>query len=664
MQTATQTADAAPRSTADDDFEDDGHYMTVDTARRQYLDYLVTKMPEIEEQKEGRRYYHAAQLSETDQKILEARGQPLVVINAVAKKINRIVGLTERIPHDPKAFPENPKGEAGSDIATESVRSTLGANDWKRRDARVVRQAAIEGIAGVEIRLIEGDKGDPDIGLEEVQGEDFYYDPGSVRMDFSDARFEGVAKWIDLDAAIELFPDKEAELEGLIETGTELTTYADREFRFINSTARRIRLCEHWYKKRGGWRYCFFVGNTLLDQGLSPFYDKRGKTICRFRMWRHSIDQDGDTYAFFRNLKSLQDEKNQRRSRALFISNSRRLIGEKGAVDNVEEARREWARPDGYVETNPGKTLTPDNTQFDLEAQLKFLELTNQELADFANVDAATMANGAVGNLSGVAINLLQQPGLAEIGYFLLEYKGWKLDVYETIWCQQQRYWTAERWIRLTEDGEFANWLQINGTDKDEFGMPVMVNHLGALDVNFGLEEGPETPTTMTDAYEVLKNDPTVPVPMKIELMPISTKRKKKLLSMLQAPVDPAAEAAKKLQLEGMAASNEAARAVAERERAKARETDATIKEKEASARGKDAKAFADIVGAAVDVAHFGVDAAGAALAWQQDAPVVPVDREEAPAQPALPPPMPEPMQLMPPMPTPDQGGYALPAGF
>jgi hypothetical protein len=46
----------------------------------------------------------------------------------------------------------------------------------------------------------------------------------------------------------------------------------------------------------------------------------------RFVMWRGAVDHDGDSYGFFRNLKSLQDEKNQRRSRALFISNSRRLI--------------------------------------------------------------------------------------------------------------------------------------------------------------------------------------------------------------------------------------------------------------------------------------------------------------------------------------------------
>src|SRR3954469_12918607 len=59
--------------------EDADNYLSVTQLRQDYLDYLTSKIAEIEEQKEARRYYHAAQLSETDRKVLEARGQPIVV---------------------------------------------------------------------------------------------------------------------------------------------------------------------------------------------------------------------------------------------------------------------------------------------------------------------------------------------------------------------------------------------------------------------------------------------------------------------------------------------------------------------------------------------------------------------------------------------------------
>src|SRR3954471_6804504 len=100
---------------------EDVEFLDVGTLRSQYLDYLTNKAAEIEEQKEARRYYHGAQLTEAERRVLDKRGQPPVIINAISKKINRIVGLTERVHYDPKAFPRNPQGEAGADIATESV---------------------------------------------------------------------------------------------------------------------------------------------------------------------------------------------------------------------------------------------------------------------------------------------------------------------------------------------------------------------------------------------------------------------------------------------------------------------------------------------------------------------------------------------------------------
>ena len=75
----------------------------------------------------------------------------------------------------------------------------------------------------------------------------------------------------------------------------------------------------------------------------------------------YEIDQDGDRYSAFRDLKSPQDEVNQRRSKALHLSNSRRVIADDGAVDDVELARREYARADGWVVKNPGKEIITED---------------------------------------------------------------------------------------------------------------------------------------------------------------------------------------------------------------------------------------------------------------------------------------------------------------
>lgn len=639
MFTAKTSTTGIATNRPDDDWGDgqeDKGFLPVSRLRRQYTDYLTAKAIEIEEQKEARHYYHAAQWTADQIRILRARGQPIVTYNRVGRKINGICGLIERMRQDPKAFPRKPSNEQDAEVATATVRYVLDANDWKTRDSECLRQGAIEGIAGVELKLIEADEGDPDIDLRPVFGDDYFYDPRSYRYDFSDKMYDGLAKWLDVEEAVELFPDQEDLIRSLIENGYDMTTHADREFKWIMVNEKRVRLVEHWYKYKGRWCWAFYIGFTLLDQGVSPFFNERGKTMSRFIMFSACVDHDGDRYGFVRNLKGPQDEVNQRRSKSLHISNSRRLLMEKGAVDDVETARREWARADGVVEFNKGFQIKPDETQADLEAQFRFLEEAKNEIDAYANVNPQTYSSGVINNLSGKAIQMLQAPGIAELGPFILAYRGWKLRVYRAIWGMAQRYWTGERWIRVTGDEQLANFIKINGLDLDQFGRPALVNALGALDVDIIMDEGPDIVSMMQDTFEVLKNQPpgTIPPQVLVELSPIQGSVKAKILKMMQPPIDPAQQIAKRIELEGMAAE---------------------VSETQSSAMEKRGKALNDIAFAAehASKAHLNaleVFTRGANLVGQQSQPVqtspAPTPGPAAPPVPpqAMPPPAPTPL--------------------
>lgn len=539
-----------------DDRDDDKTYYSVTRLRDQYLSYLTGKQLEIEEQKEGRHYYHGAQWTAEQVEILRKRRQPIVTYNRIGRKINGIVGLAEQQRQDPKAFPRNPKGDEGAEVATQTVRYLCDANRWDFQKPECLRQAAIEGIAGVELRLVGGDKGDPDIEVHQIFGDDYFYDPRSYKMDFEDARFQGIAKWLDLEAAIELFSDKEDELQDLVDNGSELTTNSEREFKWLNVAERRIRLVEHWYHRRKKWYWCFYVGQTMLDQGESPFKNEKSESIPRFIMFSAAVDHDGDRYGFVRNLRGPQDEINQRRSKALHISNSKRLIMDKGAVDDVETARIEWARPDGVIEKNPGRDVTPDETSQDLASQFQFMEDAKNEMESYANMNPAALAGPGVKNLSGRAVNMLQKPGLAELGPFLIAYRSWCLRVYRALWCSAQTFWTAERWLRVTNDEKVAQFLQINGLDVDQWGRPQIVNAIGQLDVDIILDEGPDTVSAMADTFDVLSQFPpgSVPPAVLIELAAIPGSVKEKVQQMMQPPPDPMKVAAGHLELQGKAA--------------------------------------------------------------------------------------------------------------
>lgn len=560
---------------APDDFDfsgdSDGFY-PVSRLRQQYIDYLAAKILEYEEQRTARHYYHGAQWSGEQIEVLKKRRQPIITFNRVSRKIDSVVGLVQRLRQSPKGYATNPRNAAGAEIATQCVRSVLEASRWKYLDPFCAGQAASEGIAGVEFKLVKGDHGDPDIAVDFVFGDDFFYDPRSFKADFSDARYLGIAKWLDVEAAIELFPEHEEELRTLmVETGFDLTTHADREYKWIYVNEKRLRLVEHWYKHRNKWYWSFYCSMILLDQGESPFLDERGNSTHRYEMFSAAVDHDGDRYGLTRNLKGPQDELNQRRSKALFMSNVTAMKLQKGAVDDVETSRRERARPDGVIEYNPGFNPPEDiDDKADLQAHLALMQDARQEIDSFANmVPGQLQAADEADEHSGIAINLLQRAGIAELGSYFRNYADWKERVYRKTWNIVKRTWTAERFIRVTDNQGLQQFLQINGMDTDQYGNPVIVNAVGELQVNMTLDDGPDTANLLQDAYETLKQDPTIPWQIKLFFMPIEDSMKKQVMAMMQQPPDPMMEQAKQLQMGKMAADIEDKRAQADERRSR-----------------------------------------------------------------------------------------------
>lgn len=494
----------------------DHGYWSLEKCKKAYLDYLNNKQDEINEQKDARRYYHGAQWTEEQIKVFNLRRQPVVTFNRVQRKIDGIIGLLERMRQEPKAYPRTPEHEQGAELSTAALRYVLDEQEWKAKAPECARDGAIDGIAGIEIELEEGDNGDNDVGFEIVEPDSFFYDPRSYRMDFTDARYMGVGKWVDTDLAKEMFPDKADEIDASTENATDLTTNPDRENKWFSTVGGRtmIRLIDIWYQHKGGWCWALFTGSSKLMEGRSYFYDEKRKTFCKFLMFSAGVDHDGDRYGFVRHMRSAQDEINSRRSRAMFTLQSRRLLLTKGSVEDVEVARREWARPDGLVEVNASNVnegVKADDQSFDFAGQLKMLENATQELENYGP-NQALIGAGSVENSSGRAIALLQQAGIAELGPYILSFRAWKVRVYRALWNAIQQHWTAERWIRVTDDEGLAQFIQVNGIQVDpRTGLPTLVNALGSLDVDIILDEGPDSINAMADVYDTLKETlPTI----------------------------------------------------------------------------------------------------------------------------------------------------------
>jgi hypothetical protein len=544
-------------------------YWTLEKCRKAYTSFLDNKQDEINEQKNARRYYHGVHWTAEQIKELNKRKQPVVTFNRIARKLNGVVGLIERLKQDPKAYPRTPRNEEGAELATAVIRYVLDSENWNAKAPEVALDAAVEGLSGISIELSEGKEGDHEVSFAPVEVDSFFYDPRSYRADFSDARYMGEAKWLDVETAVELFPDHEEELRASGDESTDLSTNPDRESKFFSHDGDKqlVRLVDIWYRHKDKWCWSMFTGSHVLDSGESYLFDEKGKTTCRYIMFSCNVDQDGDRYGFVRNMKSAQDEYNARRSRALFTANSRRLIMTQGSVENIERVRQEWARPDGVVVTNartPDEGIKADDQSFDFMGQMKLMENAIQEMDNYGPNQALV---GDISNQSGRAIQLLQQAGMAELGPYILGYRGWKIRVYRALFSAVQRYWQGERWVRVTDNDNLAQFIQINGTQVDPMtGMPQVVNAIGELDVDIIMDEGQDTINAQQDVYETLTQimpsiapmlkpaEASAAVGILIEASALSSTAKKTWRDATKQQPDPAQEMAKKIALEGEAA--------------------------------------------------------------------------------------------------------------
>jgi hypothetical protein len=516
--------------------------------KKAFRNAVSNKWAENDEARQAERYFHGLQHTNDQLKAYQDRGQPVVTYNRIKRKINTICGIIEKLRQDPKAYPRNPQrqSEDGAEIATKVLNYALGW-DWVDISTAVARRCAIRGMSGVELVLVPGDQQDPELAWDLIDQRDFFYDTHSTKPDFSDARFLGTTRWVDLDEAIEKFPAHEEDLTSFVEHSPLVETDRGDErsqMAWTDRERKRVRLVEHWYMVGSSWHYAIYAGEAMLEFGPSYLKDEKGHDTHKYELLSFEVDHDGDRYGAFRDLKSAQDEVNQRRSKALHQLNSRKVIADAGAVDDVEAARREYARSDGWVIKNPGKEIITEDqaAQAVVEGNLNLLQEAKAE------IDTYGPNPGLVGTEipadSGRAIQLLQAAGIAELGAYMQSYRAWKLRVYRKTWCAVQQIWKAPRWVRVTDDENLSQFIQVNGWQQDpQTGMVQVLNQLAALDVDIIIEEGPDTVNTMADTFDTLvalgKGGAQVPPEMFIELSPLPSSTKQRILQSIAAAQQP-----------------------------------------------------------------------------------------------------------------------------
>jgi hypothetical protein len=482
-----------------------------------------------------RAYVNCEQWTSTEIDVLNSRGQPPITFNYCRRKVDLLCGLERKARTDPKAFPRTPAEDERADAATQCLRYIADDNDFQPLRSQVFNEMLVEGFGGVEVGLEDDGKGGCNVTLTQVPWDRIWYDPHSRQDDFLDARYKGIVIWMDRDQLYDTYPDAGDVVEdSFAYSGMDATQYADRPTTMVWTDTQRTRVrvvqC-HWSERGTWWSATYTRAGYLAEPRRSMFKDRHGKSACPLILQSSYTDLDNTRYGMIRDLISPQDMINKAYSKALHQMSVHQVIAEKGAVADVDKARREVAKPDGYVEIMPGLKFEIQDGANNASGQMALLAHATQEM-QLSGPNAA-MSGTDPRELSGRAI-LAQQAGGATQNEPLADgLRMWARRVYEMCWMAAREYWTAGKWVRVTDALQDTRWVGINRqvTLMDELAqMPTeqramvmqrmqpplqpgdprleqvirVENDITDLDVDITVAEGQDVPTLAAENFQTL----------------------------------------------------------------------------------------------------------------------------------------------------------------
>jgi hypothetical protein len=449
-----------------------------------------------------------------------------------------------------------------------------------------------------------------------------YWDPHSRELDFSDARYLGIVGWFDEADLIGMYPEKRELIEGVMSDSqrTYQETYDDKpnNVRFVDVKRRRIQVFEHYHRDNGWKRAVFMKGADLEPDAPSPYVDEYGVPECPILIQAAYRDRDGHPYGVVRRYKSLQDEINKRRSKALHNLSSRRVVADRGAVEDVNKAKAEVQKPDGYVEVAP-------QMRFEVESNLDIGQAQFNLLVDAINALNSTGPNlamqGQTGSISGKAKQVDQEGGSIQVARLFGRKRSFQKRIACSTWNRIKQFWKAETWVRVTDDEQKLRFVGLNVPQIEMGPMGPQLtrqNDVAQMHMDFIIDEAPDTITLQQEQFEELvKLAPAgVVFPPEVYIMASGLRNKERLIEMTKGAgeQDPQQQA---MQEEAMAMQKAMAVAEIRQKEAAATKTEAEavkvisdVQNNELATRVNAEKAGADIARAHAEIRRSEIDSA------------------------------------------------------
>lgn len=229
-------------------------------------------------------YYDGEQWSKEDKEMLEGpeRGQAALVFNKIKPTVDWILGTERKSRVETLVLARNKDKSSSAEAKTKLLKYIDDVNMSAYHRSQAFAEATISGLSWLETGVC-GDSQEEPLYSRHESWRNCWYDHLAQELNYKDGRFFFRSKWVDLDIAQAMYPDRRFELEseaqhtlkvypfnaedadvygaGTYDEITGRSTYADGGpfIEEVTSTANRrlrVRLVEAWYKETTATKIC------------------------------------------------------------------------------------------------------------------------------------------------------------------------------------------------------------------------------------------------------------------------------------------------------------------------------------------------------------------------------------------------------------------------
>jgi hypothetical protein len=493
--------------------------------------------------------YDGDQWDPADAAILEERGQAPLVFNEIAPMVDWLIGTERRARVDWKVLPRTEDDVALADVKTKVLKYVTDVNHSAFNRSRAFEDAVKVGVGWVDTGVRNDPT--KDVLYDKYEDwRNVLWDSMAIEHDLSDARYIFRTRWVDEDVALAMYPERADVLRRSVQQNRDYSAqqWAEDEFYYEGNSAtrlgsmgltggmgsaranidseprRRLRLIECQFRMPvaaqvvtdGPFKGAFVEGwdSTLMESvqqsggsivervvmrmhvavmteehllALGPM-PMRHNSFSLTPVWCYRRGRDRQPYGVVRRVRDLQMDLNKRGSKAQFIMNSNQLIMEKGAVDDVNEARDEADRPDGVLIYKAGKKLEIHRDTEMAAGQLQLMTLNAQAIQKAAGISNENLGRQTNAS-SGEAIKARQMQGSVVTTQPFDNLRQATQSQGEKLLSLVEQWYTEEKVVRLSGHNGQIEWVKVNTPEQQPDGSVRYLNDITASLADFVVSE-------------------------------------------------------------------------------------------------------------------------------------------------------------------------------